>query len=129
PGRSGGRQSPGADAPGGRREIRWPPHRRRVRIEGSPFVAFLSAGLCLMSAVHDEFASVLLARKVVSPEQLVEAFWLAVKWGCPLDEALLRLGYVSVWQIAEARAFWHGIQYIDLTEMTIPPAILELMPE
>jgi hypothetical protein len=82
-----------------------------------------------MSARHDEFASVLLARKVVSAEQLVEACWRASKWCCPLDEALLRLGYASGDQIGEARAFWFGLRFLDLTEMTIPPAIIELMPE
>ena len=45
-----------------------------------------------MPSSHDEFASVLLARKTVSPEQLVEALQLTSKWRCSLGEALLKLG-------------------------------------
>src|SRR5437764_816964 len=63
-------------------------------------------GFPAMSSVYDEFAAVLLAHKVVSPEQLVEAWQLANRTGSSLAEALVLLGYVCAEEVARARAAW-----------------------
>jgi tetratricopeptide (TPR) repeat protein len=142
-----------------------------------------------MSADHDEFAAVLLARKVITSEQLVEAWKLAGRRQVPVEDALVMLGHATtdevnaarailapssrwldyadllVWrriitaeqleearsasrqtgarlidamvklghaseeQVMRAMAEFNGLPFIDLTEVTIPPAIIELMPE
>jgi hypothetical protein len=82
-----------------------------------------------MSAYHDEFAAVLLARRIISPEQLVEAWQLAVATGVRLADALVKLGYATTEQVMAAIAECSGMQFIDLSEVTIPPVIIELVPE
>src|SRR5262245_38416077 len=74
---------------------------RRGRIESSPFVR-RPWETPIMSSPHDDFAPVLLARKVISPEQLIEAWELVARVGIHLDIALVRLGYATEVQIAEA---------------------------
>jgi tetratricopeptide (TPR) repeat protein len=82
-----------------------------------------------MPSVYDEFAALLLAHKVVSPGQLVEAWQIAHSSKSTLDQTLVILGYASAEEIARARAAWAGLPWLNLAEMTIPPAIIELVPE
>jgi hypothetical protein len=82
-----------------------------------------------MSPVHDEFAAVLLARKTVSPEQLLEAWQFARRRHVALDEALLKLGHASPRQVIEAYATWIGVPLLDLTDLVIPQHVIELLPE
>ena len=66
---------------------------------------------------------------VVRAEQLAEAEDLASKSGMLLQDALVKLGYVSNDQVKRAEAHSCNIPYLDLTDITIPPAIIELIPE
>lgn len=141
-----------------------------------------------MSAVHEEFTAVLLARKVIAPEQLIDAWQLADRRTIPVEDALVMLGCVTTDEVKEARAIltrsrhldyadllvwkellgteqaeeartlarqsgtkladalvklghaseeqvsravaeFNGLPFIDVSEMTFPPAVLGLMPE
>src|SRR5690242_4317249 len=73
-----------------------------------------------MSHISNDLVAMLLARHIIGPEQLVEARE-ARQGEEPLELVLVRLGHVS----PEAL----GLLFIDLTDVTIPPAILELVPE
>src|SRR5439155_25093199 len=42
---------------------------------------------------------------------------------------LVKLGYATTEQVMSAVAEHHGLQFVDLTEVTIPPAVIELVPE
>jgi tetratricopeptide (TPR) repeat protein len=82
-----------------------------------------------MSTVHHEFADILLRQSAVSPRQLDEARRFSNQTASRLDDTLVRLGYVSQERILEAWAEALGLVVVDLTEVAIPPAVLELVPE
>ena len=54
---------------------------------------------------------------------------LAQQTGAKLQDALVKLGYATHEQVMSAIAEFHGLQFVDLTEVTIPPAVIELVPE
>jgi hypothetical protein len=82
-----------------------------------------------MSTIHHEFADILLRHLVVSPQHLEEARRFSNQTGSRLDHTLVQLGYVSAIQVLEAWADVLGLVVIDLAEVAIPPAVLELVPE
>src|SRR5262249_26894240 len=82
-----------------------------------------------MSAVHPDFAAVLLARQILGPEQLLEAWKVETSTGARLEDVLVRLGYASAEEIARARAQALGLACFDLDAVTIPQAVIELVPE
>src|SRR5438477_7999041 len=82
-----------------------------------------------MAKARGDFTEILVHKQLLSPDQLEEARGLQQATGAKLQDALTKLGYVSTEQIMSAIAEFHGLQYIDLTEVTIPPAVVELVPE
>ena len=66
---------------------------------------------------------------LISQTQVKEAQQLAQATGVKLQDALIKLEYVTGEQIAKALAEEYGKEYIDLREVTIPPAVLELISE
>src|SRR5438067_7792653 len=82
-----------------------------------------------MAKARNDFTEILVRRQVLSPDQLEEARGLERQAGMKLHDALTKLGYVSTEQIMSAIAEHHGLQFVDLTEVTIPPAVIELVPE
>src|SRR5437764_182994 len=57
-----------------------------------------------MSAFNEEFAAILLARKTVTPEKLIEAWRLAGRREVPVADALVMLGHATAEEVAAARA-------------------------
>jgi type IV pilus assembly protein PilB len=49
--------------------------------------------------------------------------------GVPLEEALAKLGYASVDDVMKAKAEQHGMPFVELREIEIPPTVIELVPE
>src|SRR5207237_10149100 len=49
--------------------------------------------------------------------------------GATLQDALGKLGYVTAEEVMSAIAEFHGLQFVNLTEVTIPPSVIELVPE
>src|SRR5262245_51480622 len=75
------------------------------------------------------FAAILLSRNVIRREQLAGAEALAAQVGVRLPDALVKLGYATSGEVTKAVAEAHGLQYVDLTEVQIPLAVVELVPE
>jgi type IV pilus assembly protein PilB len=82
-----------------------------------------------MAKTRGDFTEILVKRQILSPDQLGEARGLAQQTGAKLQETLVKLGYATNEQVMSAIAEFHGLQFIDLAEVTIPPAVVELVPE
>jgi type IV pilus assembly protein PilB len=82
-----------------------------------------------MAKSRGDFTELLLRRQILSPDQLAEAKSLQQQTGAKLPDAIVKLGYASTEQVMSAIAEFHGLQFVDLTEVTIPPAVVELVPE
>ena len=71
----------------------------------------------------------LIEKQVVGPDQWQEAEAVAKKNGSKPEEALVELGYASEEQVTQARADLNGLEFINLQDVPIPPAVVELVPE
>jgi hypothetical protein len=76
-----------------------------------------------------DVASILLRRGLLTAEQVEEAHTFQRQHGGRLEDALIRLGYATPQAVAEALAEAHGVPFIDLTAVTIPQNVIELLPE
>jgi type IV pilus assembly protein PilB len=72
-----------------------------------------------------DWTDILVRRGVVGPDQLKEAMRMNV----PVEDALAKLGYADADDIMKAKAEQHGMQFIELREIEIPPTVVELVPE
>jgi hypothetical protein len=82
-----------------------------------------------MANTSQDFTALLLRRGIITPAQLAEARILSRQSGATLQDALVRLGYVTAECVQAAVAESHGLPFIDLREVTIPPEVIELVPE
>jgi type IV pilus assembly protein PilB len=82
-----------------------------------------------MAKTRGEFTDILIQRQILSPDQLTEAKGLQQQTGAKLQDTLVKLGYATTEQVMSAVAEFHGLQFVDLTEVTIPAAVVELVPE
>ena len=82
-----------------------------------------------MAKARGDFTEILVREQVHGPDQLEEARGVAQQTGVKLGDALVKLGYATNEQVMSAVAEFNGIQFIELTEVTIPPAVVELVPE
>ena len=82
-----------------------------------------------MAKNRGDFVDILLQRKVLSAAQVAEARTMQQQSGAKLQDALVKLGYATTEQIMKAIADFHGLPFVDLTNMTISPAVIELVPE
>ncbi len=82
-----------------------------------------------MAKSQADFTDVLLRRQSLSQDQLAEARGMAKQTGTKIQDALVKLGYATAQEVMSAIAEFHGLQFIDLTEVTIPQAVIELVPE
>ena len=76
-----------------------------------------------------EYTEILIGQGIISPEQLAEAAELADESGLKLPDSLIRLGYASGDEVMRAMAEQHGQEYVNLSEVAIPPSVVELVPE
>jgi type IV pilus assembly protein PilB len=82
-----------------------------------------------MAKRKGSFLEILINKGVISAEQLAEAKQLASDSSMKLPDALIRLGYATGEDISRALAEQHGLDYITLSEVVIPPSVVELVPE
>src|SRR5713226_5283520 len=82
-----------------------------------------------MAKTRGDFTEILIRRQVLSPDQLTEARGIQTQTGAKLQDTLVKLGYVTAEQVMSAVAEFHGLQFVDLTEVTIPSSVVELVPE
>jgi type IV pilus assembly protein PilB len=77
----------------------------------------------------EDWTTILIRQGIISLDQLSEAEQLAREAGMKLPDALSRLGYASGEDVARAMAEQHGLEYVSLSEVAIPPSVVELVPE
>lgn len=82
-----------------------------------------------MAKARGDFTDILIKRQTLSPDQLEEAQNIQKQTGAKLPDAIVKLGYASAEEVMSAIAEFHGLQFVDLAELTIPPSVIELVPE
>jgi type IV pilus assembly protein PilB len=82
-----------------------------------------------MAKKKADYTEILVRQGLVSPEQLNEAKQMAKESGTKLPDALVRLGYATSEDITKAIAEQHNLPYINIGDVTIPPSVIELVPE
>jgi len=75
------------------------------------------------------YVDILVRKGVISSDQLAEAQQLSTESGTKLVDALIRLGYVTGEDVTRGMAEQHGLDYVNLSEVGIPPSVVELVPE
>jgi type IV pilus assembly protein PilB len=76
-----------------------------------------------------DFTEILVRKQILGPDQLGEAKNLQQQTGAKLQEAIVKLGYATTEEVMSAIAEFHSLQFVDLTEVTIPASVIELVPE
>ncbi|MFN0052426.1 MAG: GspE/PulE family protein [Planctomycetales bacterium] len=66
---------------------------------------------------------------VISKEQHAEAKDVAAKLGITVEEALVKLEYISPAEAGQAQAKQFGMDYVDLTSVQIPSSVIQMVPE
>ncbi len=82
-----------------------------------------------MATSMGDFTEILIRQGVISANQLAEAQQMARGSGIKVGDALVRLGYATSEEVMRAMAQEHGYDYVDLSEVVIPPSVVELVPE
>src|SRR5262245_1326025 len=82
-----------------------------------------------MAKARSDFVDILLRNGVLGPDQLEEAERLATSTGIKLQEALVKSNYATQTEVMEAIAEFHNLQFVNLDEVEIPKAVIELVPE
>jgi type IV pilus assembly protein PilB len=82
-----------------------------------------------MATQMGDFVEILLRRGIVSPDQVAEAEQMARNNQSKLGDCLVQLGYVTGEDVTRALAEFHDLEYVDLTEVTIPEEVVEMVPE
>jgi type IV pilus assembly protein PilB len=83
----------------------------------------------MVTKKKSDFADILIRQGTIGPEQLQEAERLAKSSGKKVADSLVVLGYATGEEVMRALAQEHGLDYVDLNEVVIPPHIVELLPE
>ena len=76
-----------------------------------------------------DFTQYLVRQGVISLDQVTEARQMAKGSGIALSDALIRLGYASPDEVMKAVARQHGLDFINVKDVQIPQAVVELVPE
>jgi len=76
-----------------------------------------------------DYTEILLRRGIVSLDQLSEAEAMARDTRAAVSDSLIKLGYATGEEVMRAMAQHHRLDYVDLTEISIPEEIIELVPE
>jgi type IV pilus assembly protein PilB len=82
-----------------------------------------------MGKSRGDFTDVLIKKGILGADQIQEAKTLQQQTGAKLQDALVKLGYVSLEEIMSAIAEHSGLKAVDLTGMTIPQVIIDTVPE
>jgi type IV pilus assembly protein PilB len=75
------------------------------------------------------FTDILIKLGLISQEQLAEATRMSREKKDTVANCLVRLGYATADEVMRAVAQEHSLEYIDLSEISIPPRVIELVPE
>jgi type IV pilus assembly protein PilB len=76
-----------------------------------------------------EYTDLLIARGLISKEQLQEAERLAAREDKSVGDCLVSLGYATDEDVTKCMAEFHGYEYVDLPNFRIEDSIIQLVPE
>lgn len=79
-----------------------------------------------MAKQSRDWTEILVKRGLLGPDQVKEAQRMGT---VPVEEALVKLGYAAADDIVKAKAEQHGLAFVELREIEIPPSVIELVPE
>jgi type IV pilus assembly protein PilB len=82
-----------------------------------------------MGKARGDFTDILIRKKVIGPDQIEEARGMAAQTGVKLQDALTKLNYASAAEVMSAIAEFHNMPFVDLKGVTIPPSVVEMVPE
>jgi len=82
-----------------------------------------------MAKARGDFTDILLRKQIIAIDQLEEAERLATSTGIKLQDAITKLNYATPVEVMSAIAEKHGMQFVDLNDLEIPKAVIELVPE
>jgi type IV pilus assembly protein PilB len=82
-----------------------------------------------MAKRKSDYTEILVRKGIISPEQLAEAQQMAADSAVSLAETLPKLGYATGEEVMRAMAEQHGLDYVNLNEIAVPPSVVELVPE
>src|SRR5437016_4420553 len=82
-----------------------------------------------MAKSRGEFTDLLVKKQLISLDQVEEARALTTQAGMKLHDALVKLGYLTTEQVMQAVAEFNGLQFVDLTDVTVPASVVEQVPE
>ena len=82
-----------------------------------------------MAKARGDFVDILIRNGTLGRDQLDEAEKLASSTGIKLQEALVKSNYASQAEVMAAVAEFHNLQFVNLEEVEIPKAVIELVPE
>ncbi len=77
----------------------------------------------------DDWVKKLVKDGVISKEQLAEATDLAAKLGLKVEDALVKLEYISPSDVGQAQAKQFGYEFVDVSTTQIPAAVIQMVPE
>jgi type IV pilus assembly protein PilB len=77
-----------------------------------------------MAKQSRDWTEILVKRGVIGPDQVNEAQRMG-----NVEAALVKLGYADADEIMKAKAEQHGMPFVELREIEIPTAVIELVPE
>jgi type IV pilus assembly protein PilB len=80
-------------------------------------------------AVSDPFSKILISEGIISPEQLAEAIRVSGSSSSKVHDEVIKLGYAPPEKVMAALGKAYRLTVIDLTGMTVPQDIVELLPE
>ncbi|HEX4149661.1 MAG TPA: type II/IV secretion system protein, partial [Pirellulales bacterium] len=82
-----------------------------------------------MATRMGDFTDILIRKKVIDAKQVEEAKKASRAGNIGIGDALIKLGHASAEDVAKAMAQEHSLEYVDLSDVKIPPAVIELLSE
>jgi type IV pilus assembly protein PilB len=76
-----------------------------------------------------DFTDLLVRNGALSLDQVEEARGLANSTGIKLQDAIVKLNYASADEVMKAIAQLHNLEFVDLTDVTVPQSVVEMVPE
>ena len=80
-------------------------------------------------AVSDPFSKILISEGIVSAEQLAEAARVSGSSGTKVHDEVIKLGYAPPDKVMDVLGKAYRLKVVDLTGMTVPQDVIELLPE
>jgi type IV pilus assembly protein PilB len=80
-------------------------------------------------AVSDPFSKLLISEGIVSAEQMAEAARVSAASGTKVHDEVIKLGYAPPDKVMDALGKAYRLKVVDLTGMTVPQDVVELLPE